>query len=394
MTDADALRLFETSDLHTLASLADGIRAVQHGTKVFYNRNRHIDYSNICTSNCSFCAFSRLPGKTEGAWDWTHEEIVQKALDTCALGGVSELHVVGGVERTQPSAVLTGGTHPLCTPDVKGTGTSQKSQGITELHVVGGLHPSHPLGWYEKMLRLLKQALPGVHLKAFTAVEIHAFSQRFGMTHEDVLKRLIAAGLNSMPGGGAEIFHPDVRKRICPNKADADQWLSVHRIAHKLGLKTNATMLYGHVETYAHRVDHLRRLRELQDETGGFQAFVPLVFHPDHTALDQYAKPSGVEDLRTFAVSRLYLDNIPHLKAYWVTLGVKLAQVALSFGVDDLDGTVMEETIHHMAGSNTPQTLGVEDLRRLILEVGRTPVERDSLYRPIVSNAEPRGKQP
>jgi aminodeoxyfutalosine synthase len=244
------------------------------------------------------------------------------------------------------------------------------------------------------MLRLLKQALPEVHLKAFTAVEIHAFSQRFGMTHEDVLKRLIAAGLDSMPGGGAEIFHPDVRKRICPNKADANQWLSVHRTAHKLGLKTNATMLYGHVETYAHRVDHLRRLRELQDETGGFQAFVPLVFHPDHTALDQYAKPSGVEDLRTFAISRLYLDNIPHLKAYWVTLGVKLAQVALSFGVDDLDGTVMEETIHHMAGSNTPQTLGVEDLRRLILEVGRTPVERDSLYRPIVSNDEPRGKQP
>jgi aminodeoxyfutalosine synthase len=349
LTDADALRLFETADLHTLASLADGVRAAKHGNQVFYNRNRHIDYSNICTSNCSFCAFSRLPGKTEGAWDWTHEEIVQKAMDTCALGGV------------------------------------------TEIHIVGGLHPSHPMEWYEEMLRLVKKAIPFVHIKAFTAVEIHAFSQRFSMAHEDVLKSLIAAGLDSMPGGGAEIFHPDVRKRTCPNKADADQWLSVHRTAHKLGLKTNATMLYGHVETYTHRVDHLRRLRELQDETDGFQAFVPLVFHPDHTALDSCAKPSGVEDLRTFAISRLYLDNIPHLKAYWVTLGVKLAQVALSFGVDDLDGTVMEETIHHMAGSNTPQTLGVDDLRRLILEVGRIPVERDSLYRPIAFNAAPGG---
>jgi aminodeoxyfutalosine synthase len=242
------------------------------------------------------------------------------------------------------------------------------------------------------MLRLLKQALPKVHLKAFTAVEIHAFSQRFNLSYEVILKRLMAAGLDSMPGGGAEIFHPEVRTKICPNKADAEQWLSVHRTAHWLGLKTNATMLYGHVETYEHRVDHLRRLRELQDETGGFQAFVPLVFHPEKTALDRYATSSGVEDLKTFAVSRLYLDNIPHLKAYWVTLGVKLAQVALAFGVDDLDGTVMEETIHHMAGSNTPQTLTVEDLQRLIEEVGRVPVERDSLYQPVEDDEDGSGE--
>jgi len=348
LTDEDALRLFETADLHTLATLADNVRAARFGTQVFYNRNRHIDYSNLCTSSCTFCAFSRLPGK-EGSWDWTHEEIVRKAEETCSRGGV------------------------------------------TELHIVGGLHPSHPLEWYETMLRLLKQALPKVHLKVFTAVEIRAFSQRFKLSHEEILKRLMAAGLDSMPGGGAEIFHPDVRTKICPNKADAEQWLSVHRTAHWLGLKTNATMLYGHIETYEHRVDHLRRLRELQDETGGFQAFVPLVFHPDHTALDRYATSSGVEDLKTFAVSRLYLDNIPHLKAYWVTLGVKLAQVALAFGVDDLDGTVMEETIHHMAGSNTPQTLTVEDLRRLIEEAGRVPVERDSLYQPLDDDEDEQG---
>jgi aminodeoxyfutalosine synthase len=352
LTDEDAIRLFETDDLHTLAAMADMVRARMHGQKVFYNRNRHIDYTNICTSGCAFCAFSRSPGRADGAWELTHEQIVRKALDACQQGGV------------------------------------------TELHIVGGLHPSLPLEWYEGMLRSLREALPEVHLKCFTAVEIHAFSARLGLTVEEVLRRLMAAGLDSLPGGGAEIFHPDVRQRICPHKADAEQWLSVHRTAHRLGLKTNATMLYGHVETYEHRVDHLRRLRDLQDETKGFQAFVPLAFHPDHTAMDRHAKPSGVEDLKTLAVSRLYLDNIPHLKAYWVSLGVKFAQVALAFGVDDLDGTVMEETIHHMAGSTTPQRLTVDELRRLISDVARVPVERDSLYRPQVFHTPSQGGHP
>lgn len=352
LSDDDAIRLFQTGDLHTLASMADAARERLHGRRAYYNRNRHIDYSNICTSGCTFCAFSRAPGVVDGAWDLSHDEMVRKALETCSNGGV------------------------------------------TELHVVGGVHPTHPLEWYEGMLRRLKEALPGVHLKCFTAVEVHAFSVRFHLPVEEVLRRLMAAGLDSMPGGGAEIFHPEVREKICPNKATADEWLAVHRSAHGLGLRTNATMLYGHRETYAHRVDHLRRLRELQDETHGFQAFVPLAFHPENTALALPASSGGVEDLKTLAVSRLYLDNIPHLKAYWVTLGVKMAQVALSFGVDDLDGTVMEETIHHMAGSTAPQALSGDDLRRLITEAGRTPVERDSLYRPLAGNAAPQGNLP
>ena len=339
--DAEALHLFETKDLHTLAVMADLVRERMHGNRVVYNRNRHIDYSNLCDTSCAFCAYSRSPGQ-EGSWDLTHEQIIQKALEA-------------------------------------------SGEGASEIHIVGGLHPTHPFEWYEEMLRALKKAVPGLHLKCFTAVEIHYFSEKFSLTREEVLRRLIVAGLDSMPGGGAEIFHPEVREKICPGKADAAQWLAVHRTAHRLGLKTNATMLYGHVETYAHRVDHLRRLRELQDETGGFQAFVPLVFHPDNTSMDGNVRPSGLEDLKTFAVSRLYLDNIPHLKAYWVTLGLKMAQIALSFGVDDLDGTVMEETIHHMAGSDTPQAVSTEDLCRLIREAGRIPVERDSLYRPFNS---------
>jgi aminodeoxyfutalosine synthase len=340
LDEADALRLYETPDIHVLGMLADHVRRRLVGDAAFYNINRHIDYSNVCVADCRFCAYSRSPGE-KGAWELSREEIVKKARE------------------------------------------AREKEGVTELHVVGGLHPGLSFQWYEGLLRDLKAAVPDVHLKCFTAVEIHYFSETFRMTHAEVLRRLMESGLGSLPGGGAEIFHPEVREKICPGKADAEQFLAVHRAAHVLGLKTNVTMLYGHVETYAHRVDHLARLRALQDETQGFQVFIPLAFHPENTGLEGRLRVSGIEDLKNLAVSRLFLDNFPHLKAYWVTLGTRLAQIALAFGVDDLDGTVMEETIHHMAGSDAPQTMTRAGLESLIREAGREPVERDSLYRPV-----------
>lgn len=340
LTEEDALRAYETTDLHTLGAAANVVRERLHGDFAYYNLNRHIDYTNVCTTSCKFCAFARFPGE-EGGWELTIEQIVHRAVE------------------------------------------ARRKENITELHIVGGLHPEYPLEWYEDMLRALKRAVPDVHLKCFTAVEIHFFSEKFGLTHTEVLARLKDAGLDSLPGGGAEIFHPEIREKICPGKADADQWLAVHRAAHGLGLRTNCTMLYGHLEEPRHRVDHLRRLRELQDETGGFQTFIPLAFHPDHTQMDWFARPSGVEDLKNLAVARLYLDNVPHLKSYWVLAGLRLTQLALSYGVDDVDGTVIEENIYHMAGADTPQALSVAELCRLIREAGRIPVERDTLYREL-----------
>lgn len=345
-TEEDALRAYQSDDLYTLGAAADFIREKLHGNNAYYNINRHIDYTNICTTSCKFCAFARFPGE-EGGWAFSIEQMVQRAKE------------------------------------------AYHKEKITELHIVGGLHPDYPLEWYEDMLRALKQAVPSVHLKCFTAVEIHYFSEKFNKTYKEILTRFKAAGLDSLPGGGAEIFHPEIRSQICPNKADADQWLEVHRTAHRLNIPTNCTMLYGHMERYEHRVDHLKRLRGLQDETGGFQTFIPLAFHPDHTQMDRLARPSGVEDLKNFAVARVYLDNIPHLKCYWVLAGLRLTQVALSFGVDDVDGTVMEENIYHMAGADTPQALSVDALCRLIREAGRIPVERDTLYRDLKPRLEP-----
>ncbi len=346
ITDEDALRLYQTNDLHVLGAMANLVRERKNGNDTFYNINRHIDYTNVCATTCKFCAFSRFEGE-EGAFEFTHQQIAQKARE--------------GFER----------------------------EGITELHIVGGLHPNYDLEWYEQMLQLLKKTVPSVHLKCFTGVEINFFADKFNMSYKDVLSRLMAAGLDSMPGGGAEIFHPEVREQICPGKGTADQWIEVHRTAHGLGLKTNATMLYGHVEKYEHRVDHMRRLRALQDETGGFQTFIPLAFHPDHTAMDHFARPSGIEDLKTLAIGRVYLDNFPHIKAYWIMLGIKLAQLSLSYGVDDIDGTVIEENIYHMAGAETPEIMTVAELRRLIQEAGRTPVERDTLYKELKRFQEP-----
>jgi aminodeoxyfutalosine synthase len=255
--------------------------------------------------------------------------------------------------------------------------------GCTEMHIVGGLHHQRKYDWYRRLISLLHEAFPSLHLKAWTAVEINWFQHLTGWTVRQILEDMRAAGLGSMPGGGAEIFHPEVRDQICEHKADAHNWIEIHRTAHELGLRTNCTMLYGHIEKSFHRIDHLIRLRELQDQTSGFQTFIPLAFHPDNTGLSHIRKPSSIMDLRTMAVSRLMLDNIDHIKAYWIMLGIGTAQAALSYGADDLDGTVRHELIYHDAGAETPEILSVEDIRRLIVEAGREPVERDTLYRRV-----------
>jgi aminodeoxyfutalosine synthase len=256
--------------------------------------------------------------------------------------------------------------------------------GATELHIVGGLHHQLPYEWYLNVVKIIYQAQPRLHLKAYTAVEWDWFSRLTGRPTRDILAEFKEAGLGSLPGGGAEIFHPEVRDKICEHKADAGAWIRIHREAHQLGLRSNATMLYGHIEEPRHRIDHLIRLRELQDETGGFQTFIPLAFHPDNTGLSHIQKPSVLMDLKTMAVSRLMLDNFPHIKAYWIMLGIPTAQVALSFGADDIDGTVVHEKIYHDAGSDSPQELTVAEIRRLIEEAGRIPVERDTLYHEVV----------
>jgi len=253
-------------------------------------------------------------------------------------------------------------------------------QPVTEIHIVNGLHGGLPFEYYKDCLRVLKQLRPDIHIKAYTAVEIHYFAEKFGMSYEQVLRELIDAGLGSLPGGGAEIFAERVRHKICKDKASAEQWLEVHRTAHKLGLRSNCTMLYGTIETLEERVDHMLQLRTLQSETRGFQTFIPLAFHHEGNDFARLPEPTGVDNLRTYAVGRLMLPNIPHIKAYWIMIGVKIAQVSLSFGVDDLDGTVQEEKIYHMAGAETPQAMTRADLVRLIREAGRTAVERDTLY--------------
>jgi aminodeoxyfutalosine synthase len=251
------------------------------------------------------------------------------------------------------------------------------------MHIVGGLHHQKKYDWYVHIVRLLHDAFPSLHLKAWTAVEIDWFEFLAKKPTRAVLEDMLEAGLGSMPGGGAEIFHPEIRGQICEHKADAGKWLAIHRTAHQLGIKTNCTMLYGHLENSYHRIDHLLRLRELQDETGGFQTFIPLAFHPEHTGLAHLRKPSALQDLRTIAVSRLMLDNIPHIKAYWIMLGIGTAQTALAYGADDLDGTVRHERIYHDAGATTPQMLTCQQIERLIVEAGREPIERDTLYRRV-----------
>jgi aminodeoxyfutalosine synthase len=336
----DGLALENDADLFYLGELANLVRERKHGDKTYFNVNEHLNPTNVCVYRCTFCAF-RADLKSERGYVMSDEQILERAAET-------------------------------------------DRKGATELHIVGGLHHQLPYEWYLHVVKIIHDHYPKLHLKAYTAVEWDWFHRLTGRSTKDLLTEFKAAGLGSLPGGGAEIFHPDVRDKICEHKADSDAWFRIHREAHELGLKSNATMLYGHIEKPEHRIDHLVRLRELQDITNGFQTFIPLAFHPDNTGLSHITKPSGVMDLRMVAIARLMLDNFPHIKAYWVMLGVKTAQLAMNYGADDIDGTVVHEKIYHDAGSESPQELTVPELKRLIVEAGRVPVERDTLYREVI----------
>src|SRR5947208_2370253 len=339
----DGVFLYDQPDIFTLGELANLVRERKNGNLTYYNVNTHLNPTNVCVYRCTFCAF-RADLKSAKGYVMSDEQILERAADA-------------------------------------------EARGATEMHIVGGLHHQLPYDWYLNVVRIIHQAHPRLHLKAYTAVEWDWFHRLTGRSTRDLLLEFKAAGLGSLPGGGAEIFHPEVRDKICEHKADADSWIRIHREAHQLGLRSNATMLYGHIEEARHRVDHLLRLRELQDETGGFQTLIPLAFHPDNTKLSHIPKPSGLTDLKVMAISRMMLDNFPHIKAYWVMLGIKTAQVALSFGADDLDGTVVHEKIYHDAGSDSPQEITVAEIRRLIEEAGRVPVERDTLYNEVIRAA-------
>ena len=335
----DGLVLYRSNDLLAIGYLANHVREKLHGKRTYFNVNRHINPTNICVATCKLCAFGRQPD-APGAYAMALEEAFQ----------------IAGQSWTEA---------------------------VTEFHIVGGLHPDLPFDYYLDLLRGLKQRFPSVHLKAFTAVEIAYFARLTRLSIREILEKLQQAGLGSLPGGGAEIFAPEVRRVICDHKIGAHTWLKVHRTAHELGLHSNATMLYGHIESAEDRVNHLLELRQLQDETHGFLAFVPLAFHPAHTALAHLPQTTGFTDIKNIAVSRLLLDNFPHVKAYWQSLTPPVAQVALKFGADDLDGTVSEEKIYHDAGSSSPQALTRQQIIRLIREAGQEPVERDTLYRPV-----------
>ncbi len=347
LSAADGEFLFSPEvDLHAVGELADVVRRRKNGDAAYYNVNLHLNPTNVCIFRCALCAYS------------CEDE-----------GGDPRCYVM--------------------TPDeILARGREAAEAGCTELHIVSGVHPKKGLDWYLGMIGDLHAAYPRLHLKAWTAVEIDHFAQITRRPVRAILEDFIAAGLGSMPGGGAEIFDPQVRTEICPRKADARTWLDIHHTAHKIGLRTNASMLYGHIETIEHRVDHLVQLRRLQDETGGFQAFIPLAFHPERTRLAHLRRVSPLVDLRVVAVSRLMLDNFDHIKAYWISLGVGTAQTALAYGADDLDGTVRHERIHHEAGAPSPNELSIPQLRALISEAGCEPVERDSLYRRVVRNAD------
>ncbi len=347
LNEDDALLCLTTPHVVALGRLADAVRRRLHGNVTYFNVNRHINPTNVCvyTYNCKFCSFAALKGEAH-AWEMSHEDVYKHAAE-------------------------------------------QGGQRATEFHIVGGLHPDLSLEWYLVMLRGLRERFPNAHLKAFTAIEIGWFAKREKLSIEEVLHQMRDAGLGSLPGGGAEIFHSEVREIICDGKLDADEWIEVHRIAHRMGIKSNCTMLYGHVEKPIHKVDHFMRLRDLQDESGGFNAFIPLAYHPENNYMGLKYHTTGTDDLRHIAASRLVLDNIPHIKAYWIMISPKLAQVALRFGADDLDGTVVEETIYHMAGAGTPQQMTRAELERIVRLVGFEPIERDTLYNPIAAPVSP-----
>jgi aminodeoxyfutalosine synthase len=335
----DGITLYRSPDLLAVGWLANYVREKRHGNITYYNINRHINPTNVCVAHCRLCAFGRDPN-APGAYTFALEEIYQRGEQ-----GVRE--------------------------------------GATEFHIVGGLHPDLSFEHYLEMVRGLKQRCPTVYIKAFTMVEVHYFSRIAKLSIEEVLRKMKEAGVDSCPGGGAEIFHPRVRKIICDHKTSGQMWLNTAKKAHEAGLRSNATMLYGHVETEEERVDHLIKLRELQDETHGFVTFIPLAFHPDNTALSHIPKPTGYDDLRNIAVARLLLDNFDHIKAYWIMLSPSMAQIAQRFGANDLDGTVAEEKIYHDAGAKTSEFTPRAELERLIRAAGRVPVERDTQYRPV-----------
>jgi len=339
INEEDALRLFKTNDLNGLGALADFVCKKKNQNRASYLLNRYINYSNYCILSCQFCAFARKKRNNDG-FELTIDEIVERAREALKLGA-------------------------------------------TELHIVGGLHPSFPYEYYTGFLKAIKKVFPSLHIKAFTAIEILHLSRLNKKSIEETLIELKEAGLDSLTGGGAEIFNPTVREKIARGKETADEYLDIHRTWHRLGGKSTCTMLYGHIETLKDRVDHLRRLRELQDETGGFSGIVPLPYQPENNQIPVKYPPTGFDTLRTIAVSRIYLDNFDHITAYWVGHGLKLAQVALNYGADDLHGTIREEYIFHMAGAKTPQSLTERLLVRTIQETGRIAVQRDSFYRPI-----------
>lgn len=345
---ADGLLLYQTSDLLTVGWLANHVREKRHGDVCYFNVNRHINPTNICGAHCKLCAFGR-DKNAPGAYEFSLEEIWQRAQE-----GVDE--------------------------------------GATEFHIVGGLHPDLSFSYYLDLIRGLKQRFPHVHLKAFTMVEVGYYARISKLSIHDTLVAMKEAGVDSLPGGGAEIFAPRVRKIICDHKVSGQMWLNIARQAHEIGLRSNATMLYGQIETAEERVDHLLLLRGLQDKTHGFVAFIPLAFHPENTGLSHVPKPTAFDDLKAIAVSRLLLDNFEHIKAYWIMMTPRVAQVALRFGANDLDGTVIEEKIYHDAGAKTPQGMSFSDLERLIRAAGRVPVERDTLYRKVDRSSMPAPK--
>src|SRR6266480_3448650 len=338
ISESDALILYRSNDLNALGMLANVVRERKNGNFATYIHNRYINYSNICVLSCQFCAFAAKK-RDAHAFEHAASEIIQAVAEALPLG-------------------------------------------ITEVHMVGGLHPTLKKEWYLDLLRGLRALDPDLHIKAFTAIEVRHLAQRiFKMPIPETLELLRENGLGSITGGGAEIFDAEVRDRICRGKETAEEWLDIHRIWHRMGGRSTCTMLYGHIETLEQRVDHLRQLRDLQDETHGFTGFVPFAFEPNTTVLAHVKPASAIEQLRNLAVSRVYLDNFDHITAYWVSMGLPLAQVSLNYGVDDLHGTIMEEKIFHMAGAKTPQEQTVETLEHVIREAGREPVQRDSYYR-------------
>ncbi len=357
LTSEDALACFESSDIFTLGRLANHVAQKLNGNNAYFVQNHHINPTNICVNRCKFCAFSKSRGD-KGAYEMSIKDIVKK------LKG----------QVGQRKGTKTAGTAKL---RHKGT------EGFSEVHIVGGLHPDWGLDHYVEILQKIKEHFPSLHIKAFTAVEIDYFAKISGLSLKNTLTALKNAGLESMPGGGAEIFNARVRNKICPEKINAGKWLKVMETAHSVGIKTNATMLYGHLEKYKHRVEHMLKLRNLQDKTGGFQAFIPLAFHPKNTNIDNAQYTSGIDDLKTIAISRLFLDNFPHIKAYWIMLGAKIAQLALCFGADDLDGTIVEEKITKSAGALSGSAMTKSELINLIEKAGKVPVERDSFYQAL-----------